>query len=61
MICKIVRYLGAFALFALLAGPVAAEPMDELTLIAPAAPGGGFGASHALTADWPLRPADSTL
>jgi putative tricarboxylic transport membrane protein len=34
--------LGALALCAALAGPVAAQALDELTLIAPAAPGGGW-------------------
>jgi hypothetical protein len=42
MIFKLSRHIGALALCAMLAGPAFAQPMDELTLIAPAAPGGGW-------------------
>jgi putative tricarboxylic transport membrane protein len=42
MIFKLARHLGALALCTMLAGPAFAQPMDELTLIAPAAPGGGW-------------------
>ena len=39
---RIARHLGALACCALLAGPALAQGVDELTLIAPAAPGGGW-------------------
>jgi putative tricarboxylic transport membrane protein len=43
MMFKLARGIGALALCAVFAGPSAAQaPMDELTLIAPAAPGGGW-------------------
>lgn len=42
MIFKLARHIGALALCAMVAGPAFAQPMDELTLIAPAAPGGGW-------------------
>jgi putative tricarboxylic transport membrane protein len=42
MIFKLARHVGALALCTMLAGPAFAQPMDELTLIAPAAPGGGW-------------------
>jgi putative tricarboxylic transport membrane protein len=42
MLVKLARRFGAVALCALLAGPALAQGADELTLIAPAAPGGGW-------------------
>jgi putative tricarboxylic transport membrane protein len=42
MIFKLARHIGALALCTMLAAPAFAQPMDELTLIAPAAPGGGW-------------------
>jgi putative tricarboxylic transport membrane protein len=39
---KFARHLGALALCAVLASPAFAQGVDELTLIAPAAPGGGW-------------------
>jgi putative tricarboxylic transport membrane protein len=43
MMFRLSRGLGAIALSVILAGPVAAQAtLDELTLIAPAAPGGGW-------------------
>lgn len=42
MIFRLARHIGALALCTMLAGPAFAQPMDELTLIAPAAPGGGW-------------------
>jgi putative tricarboxylic transport membrane protein len=42
MAFKFARHLGALALCAVLASPAFAQGVDELTLIAPAAPGGGW-------------------
>jgi putative tricarboxylic transport membrane protein len=42
MMFDFARRFGALALCTMLAGPAFAQPMDELTLIAPAAPGGGW-------------------
>ena len=39
---RFARHLGALALCAVMAGPALAQGVDELTLIAPAAPGGGW-------------------
>jgi len=39
---KIARHLGVLALCGLLTGPAFAQSMDELTLMAPASPGGGW-------------------
>src|SRR5688572_27242853 len=42
MTSRLARSLGALALSAFLAGPALAQGVDELTLIAPASPGGGW-------------------
>jgi putative tricarboxylic transport membrane protein len=42
MIFKFVRHISALAVCAMLAGTAMAQPIDELTLVAPAAPGGGW-------------------